>query len=103
MQSGAERLTRSSRRAPGQLLNRTQFLERKSLPPVAAQASASLGQGDRIKVSPHVLRHTFLRTLAEEKGVHYAKDALGHGSDRYIWRYVKSNAESLANTFNALD
>jgi hypothetical protein len=37
-----------------------------------------------------------LRKLAEEKGVQYAKEASGHKSDRYIWRYVKPNHESLA-------
>ena len=40
--------------------------------------------GQRLTVSPHVLRHTFLRKLAEEKGVQYAKEASGHRSDRYL-------------------
>jgi hypothetical protein len=42
------------------------------------------------------------RKLAEEKGVHYAKEASGHRSDRYIWRYVKPNTESLADTIDGL-
>jgi len=58
---------------------------------------------ERIAVSPHVLRHTFLRKLAEEKGVQYAKEASGHKSDRYIWRYVKPNQESLAEAVDGLD
>jgi hypothetical protein len=32
------------------------------------QANAHLPAGELITVSPHVLRHTFLRKLAEEKG-----------------------------------
>lgn len=44
---------------------------------------------NQLAVSPHVLRHTFLRRLAEEKGVQYAKEASSHKSDRYIWWYVK--------------
>lgn len=40
---------------------------------VAAQANAHLPTGEKVKVSPHVLRHTFLRKLAEEKGVRYAR------------------------------
>jgi integrase/recombinase XerD len=55
---------------------------------VAAQANAHLPEDEKIDVSPHVLRHTFLRKLAETKGVHYAREASGYQSDRYIWRYV---------------
>ena len=36
-----------------------------------------------------MLRHTFLCKLAEQKGVHYGKEASAHKSDCYIWRYVK--------------
>jgi integrase/recombinase XerD len=85
----------------GERLTRMQLF--KSLQRVANQANANLKDGERISVSPHVLRHTFLRKLAEEKGVHYAKEASGHRSDRYIWRYVKPNAESLAEAIDALD
>ncbi|MFZ0889028.1 MAG: tyrosine-type recombinase/integrase [Candidatus Binataceae bacterium] len=85
----------------GAALTRTQFF--KVLQRVAAQASAHLKDGERIKVSPHVLRHTFLRKLAEARGVHFAKEASGHRSDRYIWRYVKPNTESLADAIDALD
>jgi integrase/recombinase XerD len=45
---------------------------------IAAQANAHLSASERIQVSPHVLRHTFLRKLAEEKGVQYAKEASGY-------------------------
>jgi hypothetical protein len=38
----------------------------------------------------------FFPEIAEEKGVQYAKEASGHKSDRYIWRYVKPNQEILA-------
>jgi integrase/recombinase XerD len=70
---------------------------------VAAQANAHLPPAERFAVSPHILRHTFLRKLAEEKGVQYAKEASGHKSDRYIWRYVKPNHESLAEAVDGLD
>ena len=43
----------------------------------------------QIDVFPPVLRHTFLRQLAQAKGAQYAKETSGHQSDRYIWRYVK--------------
>ena len=39
--------------------------------------NAHLPEGEKMDVSPHVLRHTFLRRLAETKGVHYAREASG--------------------------
>jgi hypothetical protein len=50
-----------------------------------------------------LLRPTFLRMLAEEKGVQYAKEASGHRSDRYIWRYVKPDRQSLAEAIDAME
>ncbi len=70
---------------------------------VARQANAHRPSTERIDVSPHVLRHTFLRKLAEEKGVQYAKEASGHRSDRYIWRYVRPSQQSLAAAIDDLE
>ena len=85
----------------GKPLTRSQMFE--VLPRVADQANAHRNDGERFDVSPHVLRHTFLRKLAEEKGVQYAKEASGHRSDRYIWRYVKPDKQSLADAIDELD
>jgi integrase/recombinase XerD len=84
----------------GARLSRMQFF--KALQRVAEQANTHRPDTEKIKVSPHILRHTFLRKLAEEKGVHYAKEASGHRSDRYIWRYVKPNQDSLADAIDSL-
>lgn len=70
---------------------------------IADQANAHLSEEERIEVTPHVLRHTFLRKLAESKGVHYAKEASGHQSDRYIWRYVQPDRQTLAEAIDALE
>jgi integrase/recombinase XerD len=70
---------------------------------MAAQANARLSDEEKIDVSPHVLRHTFLRKLAEAKGVHYAREASGHQSDRYIWRYVKPDQQTLADAIDGLE
>jgi integrase len=89
-------LTRSGKR-----LDRTQaFLILKH---VARQANAHLPPDQQIRVSPHTLRHTLLRKVANEKGVHYAMELSGHRSDRYIWRYVKPDAQSLADALDDLD
>jgi integrase/recombinase XerD len=70
---------------------------------IAAQANGRLTGDEKIDVSPHVLRHTFLRKLAETKGVHYAREASGHQSDRYIWRYVKPDQQTLADAIDELE
>jgi hypothetical protein len=70
---------------------------------VTALANAHRSDGEKIEVSPHVRRYTFLRKLAEEKGVHYAKETSGHQSDRYIWRYIKPSQQTLAEAIDNLD
>jgi integrase len=62
-----------------------------------------LSEKERFTVSPHVLQHTFLRKLAETKGIQYAKEASGHKTDRSIWRYVKLDQQTLAAAINELD
>jgi len=95
--------------APGPLFltARRQRLGRKQvyeiLKRVERQANAHLPVKERFTVSPHVLRHTFLRKLAETKGVQYAKEASGHKTDRYIWRYVKPDQQTLAAAIDALE
>jgi integrase len=70
---------------------------------VADQTNAHLPTDERMKVSPHVLRHTVLRTLAEEQGGRFTKEASGHESDRYIWRSVKLSPQSLGAAIDELD
>ena len=80
------------------------------LPPVSQTrlwvgriTNAHLPEGEKMDVSPHVLRHTFMRRLAETKGVHYAREASSHQSDRYIWRYVKPDQQALADAIDELE
>jgi integrase/recombinase XerD len=70
---------------------------------IAGQANANRPEKEQIQVTPHVLRHTFLRKLAEGKGVHYAREASGHQSDRYIWRDVKPDQQTLAEAIDELE
>ena len=70
---------------------------------VERQANAHLPAKQQFTVTPHVLRHTFLRKLAETKGVQYAKEASGHKTDRYIWRYVKPDQQTLAEAIDELE
>jgi hypothetical protein len=70
---------------------------------IARQANAHLPPEEHLQVSTHVLRHTLLRKVANEKGVHYAMELSGHRSDRYIWRYVRPDEQSLADTMDELE
>jgi len=64
---------------------------------------AHLAEGEQMDVSLHVLRHTFLRQLAETQGVHKDREASGHQSDRSIWRSVKPDQQTLADDIDALE
>jgi integrase/recombinase XerD len=69
---------------------------------IAAQANASLAEGEKIRLTPHVLRHTMLRRVAEEHGIQYAMELSGHTSSRYIWRYVKPPRDKLEEAVEGL-
>lgn len=59
---------------------------------LAAHANSKL-PGQKVRLSAHVLRHTFLRKVTERHGVQFAMEAAGHTSSRYIWRYIKPSEE----------
>jgi len=59
------------------------------------QANAHLPAEERFEVTPHTLRHTLLKKLADQKGIHVAMKQSGHQSDRYIWRYVQPSDDAL--------
>ena len=61
-----------------------------------AQANSRFPKEEHLTVSPHTLRHTLLRKLAEERGLHYAKKQSGHKSDKYLYRYVTPTDDEMA-------
>jgi len=63
---------------------------------IERQANAHLPAAERFEATPHALRHTLLKKLADQRGVHVALKQSGHRSERYIWRYVQPNDEALA-------
>lgn len=69
---------------------------------LAAQANSRLPADERIKISPHVLRHTFLRKITQKHGVEFAMEAAGHASSKYIWRYVKPSDEQKEEALQVL-
>ncbi|MEM6704234.1 MAG: tyrosine-type recombinase/integrase [Acidobacteriota bacterium] len=73
----------------------TRAMTYKVLKRFEAQANSRFSPEEHMTVSPHTLRHTLLRKLAETRGVHYAKKQSGHRSDKYIWRYVTPTDDEL--------
>ena len=65
---------------------------------MAQQANAHLPPAEHCQVSQHVLRHTLLRDVANEK-----VELSGHRSDRSIWRDVRPEAQSLAEAIDKGD
>ncbi len=55
---------------------------------LAGQANATLPAKEHIDAHPHILRHSMLRKVREEKGVEYAIEYAGHVSEKYIRRYT---------------
>ncbi|QDV73221.1 tyrosine-type recombinase/integrase [Botrimarina mediterranea] len=66
-----------------------------ALKAIAAMANRNLPEGEKIDVSPHVLRHHTLRKLTREKGIEFAKKRSNHISDRHIWRYVEPSEDEF--------
>ncbi|MCP5056756.1 MAG: tyrosine-type recombinase/integrase [bacterium] len=64
------------------------------------QANAHLPEEERFLVSPHVLRHTLGRQLAEDKGERFARKQLGHRSGRQLYRYIQPSVEDLEELFD---
>jgi integrase/recombinase XerD len=69
---------------------------------LAAQANSRLADQEKISLSAHVLRHTFLRKLTQKSGVEFAMQAAGHSSSKYIWRYVKPGQEETERALEDL-
>lgn len=57
---------------------------------------------DRIKLTPHMLRHTFLKRVADQHGVHFAQKLSGNVSVREIFRYAKPSEEESAKIVEGL-
>ena len=56
---------------------------------IACHANSTLPADEHIHFSARLLRHTFLRRLAEKHGVQHALEVSGHTSDKYIRRYIQ--------------
>ena len=69
---------------------------------IARQASAHLSEEERVKLTPHMLRHSFLKRVADKHGVHYAQRLSGNISIREVFRYTKPSDEEVAGDMESL-
>jgi integrase/recombinase XerD len=67
-----------------------------------SKANTTLPKKEQIEVTPHVLRHTALRKMAEKKGIRYAQQMAGHASSKYIWRYVQPSRDAMEEAIDEL-
>jgi integrase/recombinase XerD len=69
---------------------------------LAREANKHLPAVEKIRLTPHLLRHTMLRRAAEKFGVQYAMELSGHTSSNYIWRYVQPSVAEKERALESL-
>jgi hypothetical protein len=69
---------------------------------LAGQANAALPANEHINAHPHILRHSMLRKVREEKGVEYAIEYAGHVSEKYIRRYTMPSEQETESALEEL-
>lgn len=57
---------------------------------------------ERIKLTPHMLRHTFLKRVTDKHGIHIAQQLSGNVSVREIFRYARPSYEESASVVENL-
>lgn len=69
---------------------------------IANQASVNSSENEKIRLHPHMLRHTFLKKVADKHGIHVAQEMSGNISPRIIFRYTKSDPDELQSISEGL-
>jgi integrase/recombinase XerD len=69
---------------------------------IAQLANAYSSTEEKFHLTPHMLRHTFLKKVADKHGVHVAQDMSGNVSIQEIFRYTKPSQEEKDKTAQEL-
>lgn len=69
---------------------------------ICRQANAHVPREEHIHLTPHMLRHTFLKRVADKHGVHVAQRMSGNVSISEIFRYTKPSDEEIQRTAEEL-
>jgi integrase/recombinase XerD len=70
---------------------------------ISAHASLTLSNEEKFHLSPHMLRHTFLKRVADKHGVHIAQKMSGNASISQIFRYTKPSQDEIDNIAHGLN
>ena len=62
---------------------------------ISAHASLTLPDEEKFHLSPHMLRHTFLKRVADKHGIHIAQKMSGNASISQIFRYTKPSQDEI--------
>ena len=62
----------------------------------------SLFAPTKTKLTPHMLRHTFLKRVTDKHGVHVAQKLSGNTSVREIFRYARPSEEEVEEVVEGL-
>jgi integrase/recombinase XerD len=62
------------------------------------QACAQVDEEERFHLTPHMLRHTLLKRVADKHGVHVAQQMSGNISIREVFRYTKPSQDEVDET-----
>jgi integrase/recombinase XerD len=66
------------------------------------QASAYLSEDEKFRFTPHMLRHIFLKRVADKHGIHFAQQMSGNVSIKEVFRYVKPSQAEIDRTVEEL-
>jgi len=69
---------------------------------LAKQAYQYLDTNHKFHVTPHQLRHTFLKKITDKHGIHYAQKMSGNSSIKEIFRYAKPSQAEIKECVNTL-
>ena len=69
---------------------------------IGGLANATLPAKEHIQVHPHILRHTMLRKVREEKGIEYTIEYAGHVSEKYIRRYTMPSEQETESALEEM-
>ncbi|BCZ98654.1 hypothetical protein ACKOUJ_08360 [Legionella pneumophila] len=63
---------------------------------------AFLPEQEKFAFTPHKLRYTFLKRVADKHGVHFAQELSGNVSIKEIFSYAKPSQEEMQATIEEL-
>ena len=68
---------------------------REMMERISNQASAQLPDNEKFHLSPHMLRHSFGKRIADKYGIHVAQAMLGNVSTKEVYRYTRPSPEEM--------